>query len=608
MSHSPTVGVYDYGIFFSLTALSLGIGLYLSFRKRGRYRNRDETFLGSRKIHGVALALSMVASSVTAVGTIGFVAYYYLHGFHTLWCIPAFLPGGILVYYFILPVLYELKLTSIFEYLRMRYGNGVGIASSLIYFVLSQTIGATGLYSAAVAMSTIFGMSLAISIILLGVAGTTYTALGGLKSVVWADCVQALIMVASPFAIIGKVIYDSAQSAVPPRPLDDLNFSAYILRTELDLTTDETVWAGSIGAFPVQLMRLGLDQVITQRFLAARSLRQARLAGFGGISLLVFCYLLHGLAAFSMIYWFRDCDPVLSGSITRYDQIVPYYIDKNASSAHGFRGLFLAGLVSASISTVSSIVNSHAAILYVDIVSPYIPISEEKSGHVMVALATSSGIVMVLLGLLVPYIGSAARFFIALNSGAAGPFAGIIILAFFFPWANAKGTAVAALGVFILQIWQTTGRFLSRIGPARMAYGLDRCPANITLMSVELPGNPEKYQGLLLYRISPYWCSLFSGCLTVLLGLAFSVASGSPKGNVEAALRLSSPSVFKFWRRIGFLRHIAKPIERVAPDPLATEEIEALRTHESDNCAIMEAASWTGLKLISSSILKTGIS
>ncbi|XP_037287732.2 sodium-coupled monocarboxylate transporter 2 [Rhipicephalus microplus] len=583
----PTVRFHDYAIFFCLTALSMGIGLYLSLRKRGRASTRDEAFLGSRTLHAIPLALSMVASSVTAVGMIGFVAYYYQYGFHTLWCIPTFVPGGLLVSYLILPVLYELKVTSIFEYLRMRYGNGVGIASSLLYFVLSQTIGAAGLYSAAVALHTIFGIPLAACTVLIGVAGTIYTALGGLRSVVWADCVQAIIMTASPFTIIGKILYDSALGTTPPRPLGDWNYSANILRTELDFTTDETVWAASIGAFPVQLMRLGLDQMITQRFLAARSLTQARTVALGGVSLLSFCYVLHALTGLAMVYWYRDCDPVLSSSIPRYDQIVPYYINRSASSIDGFRGLFLAGIVSASISTVSSVVNSHAAVLYVDIVSPYIRISEKKSGVVMAALATSSGTVMVLLGLLISYIGSAARFFIALNSAAAGPFAGIVMLAFFFPWANAKGTAVAALVVFVLQIWQTTGRFISRITPARMTYGVDRCFGNYTLHEEAPPQSTEHVDALLLYHLSPYWCCFLTMCITVLLGLSFSLLCASTSDDICVAARLASPPVFKLWRRVGLLRHVVKTESHEARETVGKNsflEIQPLKVKE-DNLA-----------------------
>ncbi|KAH7943411.1 hypothetical protein HPB52_007814 [Rhipicephalus sanguineus] len=110
----------------------------------------------------------MLASSITAAGIIAFVAHYYHHGFHTLWAIPVFIPVGLIVTYLFLPVLYELKVTSIFE--------------------------------------------------------------GGLRSVVWADCVQAVIMTGSPLVIIGKILYDSSNGVESPRPLNDLDISAYFLR------------------------------------------------------------------------------------------------------------------------------------------------------------------------------------------------------------------------------------------------------------------------------------------------------------------------------------------------------------------------------------------
>ncbi|KAH6944510.1 hypothetical protein HPB50_003660 [Hyalomma asiaticum] len=140
---------------------------------------------------------------------------------------------------------------------------------------------------------------------------------GGLRSVVWADCVQAVIMTGSPLVIIAKIVYDSATSTQPPRPLDDLNIKAYFFRVAF------------LGVFLVSLF-----------------------------------YAIIGLTALAIIYWFRDCDPVLSGRITRYDQ----------------------------------------------------------------------------------------------------------------------GTAVAAVGVFVVQVWQTAGRFVSKIAPISMQYTLDRC-ANVSALN-----------------------------------------------------------------------------------------------------------------------------
>lgn len=168
---------------------------------------------------------------------------------------------------------------------------------------------------------TVFGLSAIIAAILLGIAGTIYTALGGLRSVVWADCIQGLIMTASPLIIISKIIYDAIHSEVPPRPLTEFNSTFYFVQTSMDLTTDETIWAAAIGAFPFHVVRLGLDQMITQRFLAAKSLRDAKVVAFTCIGILSFFYALNGVTALAIIYWFRDCDPVLTGAISRYDQV-----------------------------------------------------------------------------------------------------------------------------------------------------------------------------------------------------------------------------------------------------------------------------------------------
>ncbi|XP_075559937.1 sodium-coupled monocarboxylate transporter 2-like [Dermacentor variabilis] len=102
------------------------------------------------------------------------------------------------------------------------------------------------------------------------------------------------------------------------------------------------------------------------------------------------------------------------------------------------RGLFLAGLLGASTSTVSSIVNSHAATFYIDIVSPHVNMSDRTAANVMRLLALASGTIMTLFAIAVPFLGTASRLFVSLYSSASGPFSGLILLAISSPWVNAK--------------------------------------------------------------------------------------------------------------------------------------------------------------------------
>ncbi|KAL1445746.1 hypothetical protein MTO96_029028 [Rhipicephalus appendiculatus] len=118
--------------------------------------------------------------------------------------------------------------------------------------------------------------------------------------------------------------------------------------------------------------------------------------------------------------------------------VVPYYMMKNLADVPMLRGLFLAGVVGASTSTVSSIVNSHAAIFYIDVVTPYVKLSEKKAVVVMRLLAFASGTIMTLVAIAVPYLGTAARLFFAFYSSTSGPFSGLILLALSSPWVNGK--------------------------------------------------------------------------------------------------------------------------------------------------------------------------
>ncbi|KAL1445385.1 hypothetical protein MTO96_045054 [Rhipicephalus appendiculatus] len=284
-------------------------------------------------------------------------------------------------------------------------------------------------------------------------------------------------MAATPLIIIGKVAHDSPSASPPLRPLNDFNVTQYIFNTNLDLTSDENFWSCLAGTLPYSFVRLGFDQMAVQRFIAARTLRQAKRIPVIGAAFVITFFVVSAFGALAIIYWYRDCDLALTGAISSYDEVVPYFVRERLSDVTMLRGLFLAGLLSASTSTVSSIVNSHAATFYLDIVSPYIDMSESTAVHVMRILALASGIIMTLFAIVVPYLGTATRLFISMYTSAAGPFAGLVLLAISSPWVNAKGVTWACLLVCALQLWHGVGRGLAAIPPLPVIPGTtERCP------------------------------------------------------------------------------------------------------------------------------------
>ncbi|KAL3246131.1 hypothetical protein MRX96_057869 [Rhipicephalus microplus] len=515
----------EYAVFAILMAANFSLGLYFSFRRQSLKSTADEVFLGSRSLHSVPLAISALASIMSSVGIIGVSAHVYAYGTHMFWNQVLAPINALIAAYVVVPVLYRLRVTSVFEYLRMRYGDKVGLTSCVLYFFLSQTMGAVAIFPAAAAVATIFGISATWCSFTIGIAGCIYTALGGLRGVVWTDCAQAGIVLLAPATIMIKIAYDAHMKDIKLRPFSDFPVKTFMFEDSFDFTKDENVWACLIGLSTMYVYRGTADQMIVQRFLASRNLKEAQRTAVVGTLLVLFYYAVASSLGVALIYWFRDCDPMMTGAITSYDQIVPYYVKRNLNEFPCFSGLFLAGVVSAATSTISSLINSQAAIIYVDIAARYFSVSEKHSAAVTKGIALVVGAIMTAYGIAAPHLGSAAKIIMVFYNSATGPFVGLFFMALVFPWANGLGAAVATTLLSGLTLWQAIGKTFSGIRFPKMPVTTELCPANMTFSGVPINEQSNVNVDYLfpLYKFSSYWSGFLSAALTIILGLALSL-------------------------------------------------------------------------------------
>ncbi|CAN8001811.1 unnamed protein product, partial [Ixodes hexagonus] len=469
----------EYAMFGTLMTVNLCLGLYFSFFRLTGKVTTDEMFLGSRTLRTIPLGVSVVASIMSALGIVSFTGYHYTYGIHLTWASLTFILMLPFLVYIVIPVFYNLRVVSVFQYVRMRYNVYIELVSCAIYFCLTQSIGALAIFASSVAVSTVFQLPLIWSSLTIGLTGTVYTAMGGLRGVVWTDCMQAAIMLLAPATIIIKIIHDSGQNDTKLGPLSDIPLKRHIFDTSFDITKDENVWSCLVGLFALQMYRVGLDQMIMQRYLAARSLEDAQRTACVGTILMSFAFIYLSVLAMALFYWFRDCDPLLTGEITHIDQLVPFYVNKYLTRIPGFSGVFLAGVVGSSTSTISSLINSQAAICYVDIISRVIRLSEDQATHVTRAVAFAAGIIMTLLSLVVPYLGSASRVMLTVYTGLTGPFVGLILLALNCYYMNIRGGAgLATILTISFQLWHMYQRYQAATEPLRMSVTIDHCPEN----------------------------------------------------------------------------------------------------------------------------------
>ncbi|XP_077486513.1 sodium-coupled monocarboxylate transporter 1-like [Amblyomma americanum] len=555
------VHVADYAVFSLLTGASLSVGGYFSIRRKpGLVDTTDEVFLGSKSLRILPLAASVLATVGSATGIIGMPSHMYAYGLHLGWLSVSNLILIPLAVFVVVPVLYELNITSVFQYVRMRYNLTVSVITSLTYIALSHMIGAIAIYASAVAVSTVFNLSTIWCSITIGLAATAYTSLGGLRGVVWADCLQAVLTLSAPVLIICKVVFDASNGDDRIQPLAELDLRKYLFNISADVTTEENVWSILIGSAPIFISRICMDQGTAQRYLASRTLQEAKLIVVAGTLMSCLYYACMAGTGLALTLRYKGCDPYLAGLIRGPDQLLPFYILEECRSLPGFPGIFLAGVVSASISTVSSIVNSQAAVWYFDVVTPFLNVPSKRVSCIIKALAFAVGAVMTAISVVVPYLGSAVSMFIAVSSAITGPFVGLLLLGLTVPFANSKGAGIVTLLMVAYQMVHLFYRLQSGVRERRMPVSLDYCRHNATNtilvsnVTLSVPSERPQSGTFPLFDVSPFWSSFFTTIATYVGGLVASVALGGKTLSVTATSNLTSPALFPLWQRLGCMQ------------------------------------------------------
>ncbi|XP_049523984.1 sodium-coupled monocarboxylate transporter 1-like [Dermacentor silvarum] len=580
----------EYAVFGVLVAANLSVGLYFSFRKRGSSTGggttKDEIFLGNRALGILPLAASSVASVYSSPALVAFPAHFYAYGWHTALCALTPLLCLPLATQVIVPMLHGLQITSVFEYIRWRFNRAISLTACVIYIFLTQSIGAISILAASVMLVTVFNAPLLWCNIAIGLSGTIYTALGGLRGVVWTDCMQFIIILVAPTALFAKIMVDSLSANSTVQPLSDLDVGMYIGDFRFDLTSDETVWSCVVGATTFAIYRLCLDQMVVQRMMACASVKQAQRTVLSGALLLTLPYTSCTLLGIAITIWYRGCDPGLSGAIKRIDQILPYYINTELVNIPGFAGLFLAGVVSAATSTISSAINSQAAILYIDVISQGYKRADE---HVLMITRTSAvilGVIMTAYSSLVVHMGSLTRILLMVNAAVTAPFVGLCILAVLFPFVHCKGAGVATLLMLGYQLWHMAETLKRGTRAARIPVSLDYCPANYNstfspLNTTSTVPNLESEETFFIFRLSYLWSGFFALIGTILIAVFISAVTGEFKNKKEK--KLCNDALVRLWQKIKSYASKEQPhiqIYSYEENCLCKPEGESLVMHE----------------------------
>jgi sodium-coupled monocarboxylate transporter 8/12 len=234
------------------------------------------------------------------------------------------------------------------------------------------------------------------------------------------------------------------------------------------------------------LSTYGFNQTQVQRYMCVRSTRGAKQSLFINAAGAAFIIILCGIIGIILYAFYADCDPYTARYVTDIDQIFPYFVMEVLSDKKGLPGIFLACIFSGSLSTISSGLNSLAAVVIEDVYKGLMgkTLSDERQGFASKIFSIVLGAVVMLLTYIVSYLGSILNAALSLFGVLSGPVMGVFFLGFFFPQANKHGGFIGFLASLFLQFWIFLGAQITKkqMKSERLPLSVANCliPINIT--------------------------------------------------------------------------------------------------------------------------------
>lgn len=531
--HKVLFTTVDYTIFAVLLGASLAIGLYYAL-SGGRQRTTQEFLLADRSMGCLPVSLSLIASFQSAVAIIGVPAEIYTHGTQYWFIGCAYILGLIIPAHVFIPVLYRLKLSSAYQYLELRFSKTVRICGTLTFIFQTVVYMGVCVYTPAFALNAVTGFKLWGVVLVTGLVCTLYTTLGGLKAVIWTDVFQTLVMFSGQVAVIAVGVYQTGgPSEVWRKVWEGGRISGLDLNP--DPTERHTFWTLAVGGVFLMWALYGVNQSQVQRYLSARTEREAIRSCY-----MVFPSLQLALAlscVMGLIMFARYCGEDHSDKLgsTKADAMVIYFVMDMLQGLPGLPGLFVACLFSAALSTISSAFNSLATVTLEDLIKPHFPLmSERRATLLSKALAAFYGLLCLVMAYVTHLMGDSVLLVALKIFGmVGGPILGLYCLGMFFPWANSTGALVGLAGGLSLSFWVGVGSILTRTKSGNRTLVSD-CrselfPINFTISTVTTVALSRPSGLQRFYSLSYMWYSGFTCFSVIIIGLIISLITGPMK-------------------------------------------------------------------------------
>ncbi len=430
----------------------VGITLFgLRFRsKAGGARSLRSYFLADQKIPWWAIALSIVSAETSTLTIISIPGLAFGGNFGFLQVVIGYMIGRVVVALIFLPKYFQGAMLTAYQLIDQRFGHALHKVTAGLFLITRAAAEGVRVFAVSIVVGIAIGTGDVWSIAIISALTLLYTFEGGMAAVIWTDVVQMAIYIGGTFVAIYTL------GAHVPGGWDQIRAVAsaagkfHLFNFSLDLTKSYTFWAGVLGGTFLTMASHGTDQLMVQRMLAARNLRESRLAllASGGVIFLQFTlFLLIGAG----LYVFYGLNPE---TFTSADRIFPTFIVREMPV--GVAGLLVAAILAAAMSNLSAALNSLSSTTVVDFYMHWRPEADDKE-RAMISRGSTVVWALVLFAVAVYSVfaggkGHVVEVGLSIASVAYGALLGVFLLGTLTKYATQGGAIVGMVCGFVLNL------------------------------------------------------------------------------------------------------------------------------------------------------------
>lgn len=433
------------GVYF-LGSIALG-----SYFARGQ-KNTEDFLLAGRQMSWLPVAISIMATNTSAGSYMGIPTYVFTKNLMLYFNILTLVLITPLVITLFLKFYRNLKVFTAYEYLERRFNPLVRSIASILFMFLRLCWLAMIIFATSFALSEVTGISQVACALALGLGTSLYTMLGGMEGVIWTDVAQAAVFVLGIFLMALFILIDFSWDIGEIYSLAAAAGRTQMVDFSLDPTVEVTFWGVILGFSVINLASYGVDQVVLQRYLTAKDLHASRKSIIANACIDFPTTTMLFLVAVGIFSYFQKHAGALPHDFNP-NRVMPFFV--MTALPAGISGLVIAGIMAATMSSMSSGVNSITTATLVDFYQRYFKHQAPVEHYLKISrwLCLFWGIVATVLGLFVSRLGTIFEISVKTNSFFTGILLGIFLLGILTLRANWQGTSIGALVALIAVVY-----------------------------------------------------------------------------------------------------------------------------------------------------------